>query len=207
MHTKNSRIFSSTPSVPKEVFYGTQYHTTVVRWYYRFFPMGTMVICFMCSIWKQIGICHGVILHLPLHSWLALASPPQAHPPCSTAPSGPRESSGTPLHSRSLATPRRHNLQAPRAAPPPRHPPCSPAAGEGIRRRAPTICNPPALPRRRHLQSLHSRAEQARTGASSSIPCAAAAGASSHASSGSAIVVSTRPSSSAPTPRRLVTPR
>jgi hypothetical protein len=47
-----------------EVVYGTQYHPTVVQWYYRFFPMGTMVIWLMCIIWKQFGICRGVILHL-----------------------------------------------------------------------------------------------------------------------------------------------
>jgi hypothetical protein len=35
-----------------EVFYGTQYDLEVVRWYYPFFPMGTMVIWSMYIIWK-----------------------------------------------------------------------------------------------------------------------------------------------------------
>jgi hypothetical protein len=43
-----------------EVFYVTQYHPTVVQWYYRFFlvfTMGKMVICSMYVIWKILFRC------------------------------------------------------------------------------------------------------------------------------------------------------
>jgi hypothetical protein len=50
-----------------EVFYGTQYHPTVVRWYYQFFQfciMGKMVICSMYIIWKIFPRCQGYIKRL-----------------------------------------------------------------------------------------------------------------------------------------------
>jgi hypothetical protein len=50
-----------------EVFYGTQYHLTVVRYYYHFFQFfyyGKMVICFMYIIRKKIPRCQGYLKKL-----------------------------------------------------------------------------------------------------------------------------------------------
>jgi hypothetical protein len=52
--TGNSSYFSEPmPNERKgeEVFYGTQYHPTVVRWYYRFFQFCTMCKMVICSMY------------------------------------------------------------------------------------------------------------------------------------------------------------
>jgi hypothetical protein len=56
----------SQPSQLK-VFYSTQYHLTVVRWYYwffQFFTMGKMVIYSMYIVSKKIPYCQGYIKRL-----------------------------------------------------------------------------------------------------------------------------------------------
>jgi hypothetical protein len=70
--------------------HGTQYHSVVVRWYYRFFTMGKMVLCSMYIIWKifplpsihpithilPIPFCIPIIpVYYPYHLWI----PPIPH--------------------------------------------------------------------------------------------------------------------------------
>jgi hypothetical protein len=48
----------------REVFYGTQYHPTVVQWYYlffSFFTMGKKIIYSMYIIWKIFSHYQGYI--------------------------------------------------------------------------------------------------------------------------------------------------
>jgi hypothetical protein len=51
-----------------EVFYGTQCHPTVIRWYYRVFfsvfTMGEMIICSMYIVWKKFLHCQNYIKRL-----------------------------------------------------------------------------------------------------------------------------------------------
>jgi hypothetical protein len=55
-HGSSTKLVTTAHTVFQfEVFYSTQYHSVVVRWYYRFFlffAMGKMVICSMNIIWK-----------------------------------------------------------------------------------------------------------------------------------------------------------